>query len=111
MRDLPYFIWHECKEQRPYEDTVNRHAAIADATGALIDDETTGRPIVMLRQRPQLKRDSEWVAIWVAPLARQISTSRVKFVVSGADHVKQESGLFLPTDRGLQGKGDSCPLL
>jgi hypothetical protein len=109
LRDLPYFIWHECNAQRPYDDTAKRHGAIIDETGAVIDDETTGRLIVMLQQRPRLSRDSEWVAIWAAPVADHQPTSPVKFVVTGADGAKHESSLFRPTDRGPQGKGDPCP--
>ena len=109
VRDLPYFIWHECKEQRPYDDTVNRHASVVDETGAVIDDETTGRLIVLLRQRPQRDFDSEWVAIWAGPLAYNLPTSQLKFLVTGADKTKHKSRLFRPADRGLQGTGGPCP--
>jgi neutral ceramidase len=108
LRDLPYFIWHECNAQRPYDDTAKRHAAIFDDTDATIDDETTGRLIVILRQRPSVPRDSEWVTIWAAPLADHPPTSRVKFVVTGADGAKHESSFFHASDRGQQGTNAPC---
>jgi neutral ceramidase len=109
LRDLPYAIWHECKAQQPYDDTAKRHATIVDKSGAVIDDETTGRLIVLLRQQPRVARDSEWVAIWAAPLADIPPASDAKFVVTGSDGTRHETDFFLPTARGQQGKGDTCP--
>lgn len=93
VRDLPYFTWEDEGPIDKYAEASGTTVAIEHEDGTLFEDDTAGRLVVLLREKPQAGV-RQWAAIWLAPLDDTLLTGRVRFRVKTAAGTCYKSALF-----------------
>jgi neutral ceramidase len=108
VRNLPYFAWHDEGKIDPYAEASETTVAIESENGSLVEDDSAGRIVVLLREKPQ-SDIREWAAIWLAPLDDVPPTGRVRFTVNTASGKCYKSPIFDALDKGDRGPSIPVP--
>jgi neutral ceramidase len=102
VRDLPYFMWRDEGKIDAYAEASGTTVAIEGETGTFVEDDSAGRIVVLLREKPKAGV-REWAAIWLAALEDMPPTGRVRFTVKTATGKCYKSALFDAPGNGDRG--------
>ena len=110
VRDLPYFTWTDEGPIDKYEEASGTTVRIERENGTVVDNDTAGRLVVLLREKPQADK-REWAAIWLAPLDDTPVTGRVRFSVKTASRRCYQSPPFDAASKNDRGQAIAvqCP--
>lgn len=83
VRDLPYFTWSDSGDIKTYDEASGTSVAIEREGGTPVEDDSAGRLMVLLREKPT-GGVRNWAAIWLVPLDDMPVRGRVRFSVKTA---------------------------
>jgi neutral ceramidase len=103
VRDLPFITWEDQEsDDDTYDEAANTCVAIEEESGTLVEDDSAGRLIILLREKPK-DAVRRWTAIWLAPLEDTLSASKVVFTIKTASGTCYKSNSFTAFDKGDRG--------
>jgi hypothetical protein len=103
VRDLPFITWEDQEsDDDTYDEAANTCVAIEEESGTLVEDDSAGRLIILLREKPK-DAVRRWTAIWLAPLEDTLSARKVVFTIKTASGTCYKSNSFTAFDKGDRG--------